>query len=326
MKRFCYLLLIVLLAVSCGQEGMVKVNIDKAMRQRVSTRDLYKEVEVIPLRCPAGTALGQQGRVVMDVTADRFFLLDRTQNEVLVFDREGAYLTSIQSAAEIIDISVYQDRILDVLTAESVAEYATGDCSQLAKYTFQNEDVTLYSVVRVDDDVIDIYGSKEGIAYDCSYLVSQSRFFSLKRYNPYQLAYVPAEEYRNSRFFRSGDATWGFLSRSGEIDRFCKDGFIAPSYFWDFGKWTPTFTNVQRKDDRIYFAYEADGQEGVLVYDLARKSGKAISQTVEGLAFPLGVIYAGSNYFCCSAKDLSRYLPPDRLKGDDGLVMLRFAL
>ena len=86
------------------------------------------------------------------------------------------------------------------------------------------------------------------------------------------------------------------------------------------------FTNVQRTDERVYLAYEADGQEGVLVYDVARKSGKAISQTVEGLAFPLGVIYAGSNYFCCSAEELSRYLPPERLKGGEGLVMLRFAL
>ena len=56
------------------------------------------------------------------------------------------------------------------------------------------------------------------------------------------------------------------------------------------------------------------------------KACKAINQTVEGLAFPLGVIYAGSNYFCCSAEDLHRYLPADRLGGEEGFLVLRFAL
>ena len=325
MKRFCDLLLIGLLAVSCGQDETIKVNVAKAMKQRVSAKDLYAEVEMIPLRCPAGTALGQQDRV-LEVTADRFFLLDQTRHEVLVFDRAGAYLTSVKSDAEIIDISVYQDRILDVLTAESVAEYATVDCSQLAKYAFQNEGVTLRCAARISDNSIFMFGSKDGTAYDCGYLIDKNRFYSDKRTNRYLLAYLPAEEHQHSRFFRCGDGIYSFLSRSGEVFRYWPSEFASPFFTWDFGKWAPTFTNVQRTDERVYLAYEADGQEGVLVYDVARKSGKAISQTVEGLAFPLGVIYAGSNFYCCSAEELSRYLPPDRLKGGEGLVMLRFAL
>ena len=327
MRRFCYLLFIGLLAVSCGQDETIKVNIAKAMKQRVSAKDLYSEVDVIPLRCPAGTAPGQQGRVVLEVTADRFFLLDRARNEVLVFDREGAYLTAVKRAAEILDISVYEDRILDVLTADAVAEYADGDCSLLAEYPFQNEGVSLRCAARIDEDWIQMCGSKDGLAYDCSYLTGKGRFYATKSSGPMPGSSVPAREFRRSRYFRSGGVTYYFLSRSGWIFRFWPDdGFITPSLTWDFGKWTPTFTNVQRTDERVYLAYEADGQEGVLVYDVARKSGKAISQTVEGLAFPLGVIYAGSNYFCCSAEELSRYLPPERLKGGEGLVMLRFAL
>ena len=42
MKRFFYLLLIGLLAVSCGQDETIKVNIAKAMKQRVSAKDLYR--------------------------------------------------------------------------------------------------------------------------------------------------------------------------------------------------------------------------------------------------------------------------------------------
>ena len=71
-------------------------------------------------------AIGQ-GETLLEVAADRFFLLDK--NEILVFDGTGDYLTTIRSSEKIIDFSAYGDRVLDVLTEGAITEYDIKDGS-----------------------------------------------------------------------------------------------------------------------------------------------------------------------------------------------------
>ena len=296
MKRvFCYLFA-ALLAVSCWQgcSDRFKVDIDKALKKTVDVGKLYSEATVIPLRCPEGTTVGQEGKVVLEVAADRFFLLDK--NEILVFDWVGNYLTSIRSPEQIIDFSAYQDRVLDVLTAGAITEYDIEDCSLLATYPIRDHDVTLVSIVRVDEDSIDMAGYRDGVVHDCGYLFDRANIYTVPRPAEDYLAthaYVPAAEMQNIRFFRCDGEVYGFLSRSGQIDRYTGNDFIFPSYTWDFGKRAPVFTNAQMLDGRIFLAFELDGKDCVLVYNL--NNGKY--QVVESDTFPLGVIYAGRNYY-----------------------------
>jgi hypothetical protein len=73
MKRVFFFLFAALLAVSClGQSERVKVNIDKALKKPADARELYTEATVIPLRCPEGMTVSQEGKVVLDVAADGF--------------------------------------------------------------------------------------------------------------------------------------------------------------------------------------------------------------------------------------------------------------
>ena len=313
MKRvFCYLFA-ALLAVSCWQgcSDRFKVDIDKALKRKVDVRKLYSEATVIPLRPPEGTTVGQAGKVVLEVAADRFFLLD--QDEILVFDWAGNYLTSIRSPEQIIDFSAYQDRVLDVLTAGAITEYDIEDCSLLATYPIRDNDVTLVSIVRVDEDSIDMAGYRDGVVHDCGYLFDRANIYTVPRPAEDYLAthaYVPAVEMQNHRFFHCDGEVYGFLSRSGQIDRYTGNDFIFPSYYWDFGKQTPVFTNAQMLGDRIFLAFELDGKDCVLVYNL--KNGKY--QVVESDTFPLGVIYSGSNYYCRPASQ------------EEGLAIIRYSL
>ena len=312
MKRvFCYLFA-ALLAVSCWQgcSDRFKVDIDKALKRKVDGRKLYSEATVIPLRPPEGTTVGQAGKVVLEVAADRFFLLDK--NEILVFDWVGNYLTSIRSPEQIIDFSAYQDRVLDVLTAGAIKEYDIRDGALLDTYPIRDNDVTLVSVVRVDEDTIDMAGYRDGIVHDCGYLFDRMDFYTVPRsVADYRVnAYVPAVEMQNHRFFHCDGEVYGFLSRSGQIDRYTGNDFIFPSYYWDFGKQTPVFTNAQMLGDRIFLAFELDGKDCVLVYNL--KNGKY--QVVESDTFPLGVIYSGSNYYCRPASQ------------EEGLAIIRYSL
>ena len=315
MRRVCCYLFAALLAVSCwqGYSNRFKVDIDKALKRRVDVGKLYTEVAEIPLRRPEGTTVGQAGKVVLEVAADRFFLLDK--NEILVFDWAGNYLTSILCEEEIIDISAYQDRVLDVLTAGAITEYDIRDGALLDTYPIRDNDVTLVSVVRVDEDTIDMAGYRDGVVHDCGYLFDRADFYTVPRpVADYRVnAYVPAVEMQNHRFFHCDGEVYGFLSRSGQIDRYTGNDFIFPSYYWDFGKRTPVFTNAQMLGDRIFLAFELDGKDCVLVYNL--KNGKY--QVVESETFPLGVIYSGCNYYC---------RPASRTEGEDGLVIIRYTL
>ena len=306
MKRSIILLLSALLAVSClGRSERIKVDIDKALKKQADARKLYTEATVIPLHCPEGMTVGQEEKVVLDVAADRFFLLG--QNEILVFDGAGDYVTSITSEEPIIDFSAYRDRVLDVLTSGAITEYDIKDGTLLTTYPLPDNDVHFTSIAKVEDDAFHMTGYQDGTAYDCGYLVNQARFYSGPRPaadHPVSHAYVPAAEMKTSRFFRCGEDVFNFCSRSGEIDRY-ENYFICVPYQWDFGKQSLTFTNAQKTDDRIYLAFDLDGKVYVLVYNL--DNGKY--SVVESKTFPLGVIYSGSNYYC-DGRVIMRYTLP----------------
>ena len=295
MKRTVILLLAAVLAVSClGRSERIKVDIDKALKKQVDVRKPYTEATEIPLLCPEGKTLGQERKVVLEVAADRFFLLDR--NEILVFNGAGEYVTSIASEEPIIDFSAYRDRVLDVLTSGAITEYDIKDGTRLISYPLTDNDVHFTSIAKVEDDAFHMTGYQDGTAYDCGYLVDQARFYSGPRPaadHPVSHAYVPAAEMKTSRFFRCGEDVFNFCSRSGEIDRY-ENYFICVPYQWDFGKRSITFTNAQKTQDRIYLAFALDGKDYVLVYNL--NNGKY--NAVESTTFPLGVIYDGSNYHC----------------------------
>lgn len=296
MKRVCLFLFAGLLAAACGQGSaeLLKVNIDRALKHPAGARDVFSEAAAIPLRCPDGIALGREVKL-LDVAPDRFFLLDAGRNDILAFDWNGNFVTAIGRGETILDGSIYRDRVLNVLTQDAFFEYAVTDGSLLAEYPFDSGGVTLKSLGRVDDDSVFMLGSKEGLAYGCGYLIGKLGFYSDTIPTAEYLvtrALFPAAEVEYSRFFRCGDTVYSFFSRSGQIDQYTADDFACVPYMWDFGRRQPLFTNVQKTAGRIYLAFESEGERAVLICDLKSRQYKAVPQD----AFPLGIIYGGSNY------------------------------
>ena len=296
MKRFFILLSVGLMAVSCwGHSDRLKVDIDKALKHPGRAQDVYAEAVAIPLHGPEGITLGQEIGL-LDVAADRFFLLDKEENEILLFDRNGECVTQITMADTVVDFSVYRDLVLDVLTEDAITEYSATDGAFLAKYPIQDNDVMLKRAARVTEDGFFMLGTKDGYAYDGSYLISKNHFYPAARPAPDYLSthsFVPASECQNSRFFRCDGIVYSFGSRSGQIAQYTEDYFICVPYEWDFGKRAPVFTNAQKTTGKIYLAFALDGKEYVLVYNLNNRKYKV----VEYDTFPLGVIYAGRNYY-----------------------------
>ena len=296
MKRFFILLSVGLMAVSCwGHSDRLKVDIDKALKHPGRAQDVYAEAVAIPLHGPEGITLGQEIGL-LDVAADRFFLLDKKKNEIVIFDRNGECVTQITMADTVVDFSVYRDLVLDVLTEDAITEYSATDGAFLAKYPIQDNDVMLKRVARVTEDGFFMLGTKDGYAYDGSYLISKNHFYPAARPAPDYLSthsFVPASECQYSRFFRCDGIVYSFGSRSGQIAQYTEDYFICVPYQWDFGKRAPVFTNAQKTTGKIYLAFALDGKEYVLVYNLNNRKYKV----VEYDTFPLGVIYAGRNYY-----------------------------
>ena len=296
MKRFFILLSVGLMAVSrWGHSDRLKVDIDKALKHPGRAQDVYAEAVAIPLHGPEGITLGQEIGL-LDVAADRFFLLDKKKNEIVIFDRNGECVTQITMADTVVDFSVYRDLVLDVLTEDAITEYSATDGAFLAKYPIQDNDVMLKRVARVTEDGFFMLGTKDGYAYDGSYLISKNHFYPAARPAPDYLSthsFVPASECQNSRFFRCDGIVYSFGSRSGQIAQYTDDYFICVPYEWDFGKRAPVFTNAQKTTEKIYLAFALDGKEYVLVYNLNNRKYKV----VEYDTFQLGVIYAGRNYY-----------------------------
>ena len=288
MKRLCIILSVGLMAISCwNHSDRLEVDIDKALKKRVDTRELYAQATVVPLHFSEGMTLDPESQPVMEVAADRFFLLDEENHAIRVFNWEGNYLTTISQTERIIDISAYRDQVLDVLTVGAISEYDIKDGSFLTTYQIPDNEVILTSLARVDDDSIDLKGYLNERAYDCGYLIGKNRFYTVVD------DFYPAAEYQSGRFFHSNDSTFCFCAKSGDILFYTGDDFISPWYEWDFGKRAPVFTNVQKTTGKIYLAFTLDEKDYVLVYDLDDRKYKV----VEYDTFPLGVIYAGKNYY-----------------------------
>lgn len=327
MKRILILLFAGLLAVSCepANPDATKVHIDKALKRPVKSVELYAKADVIPLRVPEGFRAGQ-GETLLEVAADRFFLLNQEKDAILVFNFAGEFVTAIRSAEPVIDFSPYQDRALDVLTEHAITEYAIGDGSTLTRYPIQDNDVELRCATRLNENEFFVLGSKDRNAYSGGYLVNRKRFY-IEPFPGGLHSIVPASDVQNTRFFHDGNDAFEFLSQSGVI--FALDapsGFAYLALVPDFGKKAIHFTNVQKSGGQFYYAFEREDASGVLVCDRKTGACKVFRKTEKEPAFPLGVIYAGCNYCCCPAARLPEFLPDAPADGGEGPVIIRYTL
>lgn len=327
MKRTITILSCLLLLIACTPNGVTKVNLRKAFRQKTSAKDLYARVDIIPLRVPDWTRIGQ-GETLLEVAEDRLFLLNQEKDTILVFDGAGEYVTAIRSEEPVIDFSPYLDRALTVLTAHAITEYAIRDGSVLGSYPIRDNDIDLRCATRIGEEWIDLLGSKAGKAYGCVYYVDQKRLGSSEMMASLH-SVMPASEVQDSRYFQDRDSCYMFMSRSGLIFKFNREQYFAGLAFEpDFGKEEIHFINAQKAGDCFYLAFEKDGESGVLVCNFKNGKYKAVRRTKEGTVFPLGVIRDGVNYYCCPARRLEEYVlfGTVTLPKDTEYILLKYTL
>ena len=320
MKRIVFILsCLLLIACTSHNYGEVKVNLDKALRQKTSTQDLYVSAEVLPLCLPDGVILPDTPHI--EVTDSLVFLLDAYGEQIVVLDTNGSFVRLIGGGMPVTDFSTYKNQILDILYGSEVKEYNLDDFSLIREISLPADGVTLTEMQRRDDDVLWFAGFQGEWAYDCAYYVGRDYFSAVK--NPVH----KAADYQDQRFFRCNDSTF-FSYRPGVVMAYTSDDFIFPMLILDFGKHSPVVKQAQMTSDRLYLQLDSLGEEALLVYDRSGEQHRLIKTTSEGLVFPLGVIHKGVNFFCSPARQLDNYVPPGAvtLPKETEFILLKYNL
>ena len=318
MKRTISILSSLLLLIACTPYGVTKVNLDKASRQKTAAKDLYARVDVLPLLLPETVRLPENSR--LEVTDNLVLLLDASGEQIVVMDADGAFVTQVDAGAPITDFSAC-GKLLDILCGNEVKEYNLQDFSLTRTLSLPTDGVTLTELQRRDDEVLLFSGFNGESAYDCEYFVSRDHFPVMK--NPV----YKAEDYDGGGFFRCNDSTF-FFCRPGKINAYTSDDFIYPFLLPDFGRHNPVVTQVQMTPSHIFMQLCLQKGDALLVYDRAGKQHRLIRTTTEGLAFPLGVIHKGVNYFCCPARHLGSYVLPEDMTVPENTeyILLKYTL
>jgi len=301
MKKTITILTCLLLMIACTPYGITKVNLKKAFRQKTAAKDLYSRVDICPLRLPAAVALPEDPR--MDAAGSLLFLPDASGERIVVLDTDGAFVTTVSAGAPITDFSAWGET-LDVLCGSEVKEYSLPDFSLTRTLSLSKDDVTLTGMQRVNEDGLWLYGEKEGKAYEGAYLFDRDYFF-MTRDNIFN---TPDQ---HGDFFRCNDTSCFFLTTGRVFVYDAPSDFVFVPFTPDFGKHEPEVTGMQMTTNRMYMQMRLREQDLLLVYDRAGERHRLLRTTTEGLAFPLGVIRGGVNYYCCPARKLKEFVSAD---------------
>lgn len=306
----------------CGMAGcMPKKGIDGSVDLRkvstVSIRELYDKIELVPLDNSGGETASTPSLSGLSVTKDRFVFLDGDR-AVLSYRQDGGLADTLNPGRPVMDFSVYQDRILDVLLKHEIRTYRLSDFS-LLQCTFLDTLVTVTRLARREENVMNLPGYEGNRDYMCEYYFDTKRYFtSAGQMNSERVGSIV----KGMRFLRKGDDLLVLYPHSGQIWK-CGDffgHFLWPDFIRRKGD-ELEFLFAQVTDGKVYYSLLLNGEKHLLV--LNRADGKYLlaKTSREGLYLPLGMIRDGVNYFCCSAEDLPRYLMRDLLDPESAEAM-----
>ena len=326
MKNFCAFLLTLIGAASvlfgvtgCGSSGSdaeAVIDLRKVSDGKIPIHDLYDTIEVVALEdAPGGLPLSD-----LSVTEDRFFLKggDRL---ILSYRQDGSLADSLNPGKAIVDYSIYQDRILDILFDREMRAYRLPDLSLSGRSSLDTV-VTPTRLARRAENVMNLTGYKELKDYLCEYYFDTKKYYA----SPWSHDIKQSEQTRSyaqeARFFYVNDDLVQLDPASGWL-WLCRE--FCFGYLWlDFKREegdTLAVTYAQATDLNAYYALSLNGEEHFLVYDRTAKKGRLFKTTREGLSLPLGELRDGINYFCCPAADLPRCLTRDVLTPESASAM-----
>ena len=326
MKNFCAFLLTLVGAASalfgvtgCGSSGSdaeAVIDLRKVSDGKMPIHDLYDTIEVVALEdAPGGLPLSD-----LTVTEDRFFFKggDRL---ILSYRQDGSLADSLNPGKAIVDYSIYQDRILDILFDGEMRAYRLPDLSLSGRSTLDTL-ATTTRLSRCSENLMFISGYKGLKDYLCLYYFDTKKLYACPGFYNFKQPEQARSFTQRVRYFHVNDKLILLDPASGWL-WLCGD--FSFGYLWlDFKRKEGdklTVTYAQATELNAYYALSLNGEELFLAYDRTTKKGRLFKTTREGLSLPLGELRDGINYFCCPAAELPRYLTRDVLTPESASAM-----
>ena len=292
------------------------VDLRKATSGKVAIRDIYERIEIVPLdNAPEGLSR-ETSLSGLCVTGDRFILQDRDR-AVLFYRHDGSLANILNPGVPVTDFSIWQERVLDMLSGYEIREYALPDLSLLRR-TQLDTLVVPTRIGRREKNVMILPAYAGNRDYMCEYYFDR-KYYAASEGNM-DSGQTP-DIVKHMSLFRYGDQLLALYPHNGQIWRSAE--FFGVFLWLDFKQRdgdTVEFLSAQVTDDKVYYALLINGAEHLLIYNRADEKYSLIKTTSESVSLPLGVIRDGINYVCCATADLPRYLKRELLDPQNASV------
>lgn len=301
---------------SSSTDAEAVIDLRKVSAGKVPIHDLYDKIEVVPLEnVPGDLPLSD-----LSVTEDRF-LLKGGDRQILSYRQDGSLADSLNPGKSIVDYSIYQDRILDILFFAEMHAYRLPDLSFSERRALDTL-VTPTRLARRANNVMFLTAYKGSKDYVCEYYFDTKKYFASPGLYEFEQPEQASAFTQKMRLFQAKDRLVLLDPASGWLWS-CLE--FTCGYLWlDFKRQEGdalTVTYAQVTDQNAYYSLLLNGEVHFLVYDRAAKKGRLLKTTREGLSLPLGEIRDGVNYFFCPVASVSHYVSRDVLDQKNASIL-----
>lgn len=307
---------------SRSNDGLV--NLRKVSDRRMSIHVFYDNIEVVCLDNVSEDAVSPPALSGLFVARDRFYFRDGDR-AILSYWLDGHLADSLNPGVPIMDYSIYQERIIDILSGDEVLEYSVPGFSPRQKTLLESDDpddsgVIPVKLARQTGDKMILLASRGNKDYLGEY------YYDTKKYYVSPGKKGEGSESVSSRvqFLRYGDRLLTLYPNTGQL---WEQGEFLGHFLWlDFKlgkKDMLEFVSAQVTDEKVYYSLLLNGEMLLLTFNRADRRYTLVKATQEGLSLPLGIIRDGINYFGCPSKELSKYLKLDLLDSQSSVAMDR---
>ena len=325
-----------LVLVSCSRKNgddtsIIYIDLDASFAKNISFNELFDEVCLIPLETLDESLITHVTRAIFH--EDAFYIFDRMQKSVFVFDESGKFRYKISNIGrgpgeylEIEDITINHSlNTIDLLSPWGVIfRYSIWDGSFSESLNITDGIRAVHQLIYFGTDMVMFfqhYEKNKLRSYDTEKNKTINELYDL----PVFTRMLPQTNYP---FLYVLNDTLHFFHSYGNSIYYLIEEKITPKYTWNFGKYNFNPMDLNRNRDQEYYskylndksiawyffsAMETDnlvitgfsfqGLGVSLVYKKSSGEYYVLNEFSEGILFPLYPFTAGNNIFTLCMPD-----------------------
>jgi 6-bladed beta-propeller len=262
LQMLVFTLLVLVILGSCANtntsEKLNEISIDLSNIEEVPFFDLFSKIELVPLETNEQSQIGGVRKVVVHNGA--YYIEDKMQNCVLVFDEAGSFLNSIgkigRGPGEYLSLNDFNINqfsnnveLLSIIPGRIIAYDTAGNFIETLDLPIEIRAPQAFCIISPDDIIITSLFDESRIYY---YSKSKDKIYDRQRQNP---------DFNFRSIGKAKDLSPFSESETGIVfsEMFSNDVYsyldkrIEYKYSWDFGQYNFEFSTIPKGKDRNYY-------------------------------------------------------------------------